>query len=154
MKRFIDVCRLVLVSAEAFCILLLLAGLDWWPQAYTRMGELLQSNGEALKYLITVPVALLGACIKFSWDILFPSGDNTVLLEWDGYQGLMDRIYFSVALCVLCCAAAFAVWIFKTAIPLPWLTVAGLFSWCVPITTTATSYRAAHKVRYLLERYR
>jgi hypothetical protein len=154
MKRFLDVCRLIFVSSEALSILIVLSGLHWWPEVYSRAGDILKSNGEALKYLITMPVAMLGGCITFSWNILFPVTDNSVLLEWEGYQRLMDRAYFSVALCVVCTAAAVSIWIFQSVVPSLWLTAAGLISWCIPLVTTITAYVAAHKIRALLERYR
>jgi len=103
MKRFIDVCRLVFVSTEALCVALLAAGVVLRPQLFSRIGELLQSNDEGLKYLITVPVALLGVCVKLSWNILFPNDNGKVLLEWEGYQRLKDRAYFSVSLCICSC---------------------------------------------------
>ncbi len=154
MKRFLDVLRLALISPEAMCIGLLSLGLVLMPQMYSVIGVILRANTDVWKYTITIPLTLLGTSGKFSRQILFPHNNNRVLLEWEGYNRLKDRAYFSVAVCLVCSLLALLIWIFQAAIPLSWLTALGAVAWFVPVVTTATAYMATFKVREVLERYR
>src|SRR5690349_18115506 len=111
MKRFFDICRFVCISPEMFCAVLLTAMGISKPLLLVHLGELLESNIEALKYLISVPLGLLGVCIALSWNVLFPTAQNRVLLEWEGYQKLKDRVFFSAAVCLLSVGVAFIIWL-------------------------------------------
>ena len=115
MKYTIEFFRVILISIEVLCCVIIGALYLWTPSAFEFVGLSVKSNDEALKWLPALPIALCGYSTHLAWKILNPSDDsNKDLHGWPEYWRLKLRTYVSLFFSGLAVFASVSIWLFAT----------------------------------------
>ena len=112
MNRFLDALRYTVVSLEMLGVALVSAAFYFVPQVFGFPLKLL-SDGQAFGLgAAGFSVACLAFCFQQGFEILNPSGEGQVLIEWPGYQMLKGSVVVAMVWCVLAVAGSLvATWL-------------------------------------------
>ncbi len=95
-----DWLRLVFVSPECLLFVTLAGGFVTFPGLFAHIGGGLLSNSTARVAVTGGAVSLLTTTGAVVFKVAFPRTDNRALVEWPGYQLLMNRLKFAGAVTV------------------------------------------------------
>ena len=99
MKQILDVLRFIVISFESLvlaCTYLLYTFEVRW---FAYIGEKLLQNTEMLTGLLLVsPIAALTWAYSESKTVLYPEEKNEVLVEWQDFSMLRNRVLYCLAL--------------------------------------------------------
>lgn len=111
MKRFVDAIRLVVVSPEAVLALIPFAIHAYMPAlADVLIKPMKDGIGFGLA-AVGIPLAMLAFNYKEGFELLSPSGERRVLLEWPDYFMLKSRVVAALSWCTIgAFAGIVAVW--------------------------------------------
>lgn len=141
MKRFVDAIRLVAVSPEAVLALIPFAIHAYVPAlADVLIKPMKDGIGFGLA-AVGIPLAMLAFNYKEGFELLSPSGERRVLLEWPDYFMLKSRVVAALAWCTIgALGGIVAVWMVANDF-LPRLAiailVAGILAACASTATIA-----------------
>lgn len=101
MKRFVDAIRLVVVSPEAVMTLIPFAIHAYVPAlADVLINPMKDGIGFGLA-AVGIPLAMLAFNYKEGFELLSPSGERRVILEWPDYSMLKSRVIAALAWCTI-----------------------------------------------------
>jgi hypothetical protein len=106
---------MVFISVECVFILAVFALHQFYPKLFLALGDDITKDGEIIKWLPVVPLALSAYCwMDLAWKLLTPlASSNKELHDWPDFWRLKMRCYFSLVLSVLYAASACCLWIFS-----------------------------------------
>jgi hypothetical protein len=116
MKQLTDALRFVVISPELLVIASLLLIGHTYPDLATVVGDKLIANTEITSVLLGFPIALFLWTYPEAKSILFPKDNNKVLIEWNDYPLLRNRVYYSLFLQIVCVVASAILFLFKSDI--------------------------------------
>lgn len=141
MKRLLDTFRLTLVSPEMLAVLVVFGAHTYFPAL---ADVLVKPMKEGLGFGLAaaaLPLGMLAFNYKEGFDLLSPSGNRKVLLEWDGYHMLKARVVASFVWCIVgALSGIVAIWMVATESSPQFaiaLLVAGIFAAGVSTATIA-----------------
>ncbi len=94
----IDILRFVFISPEFLGIIIAVAVYIYKKNLFTIFGSEISSNPTLTGILITAIFSILMGIFKYGKDILLPKENSKILIQWDGYRNLRNRVYFAMFL--------------------------------------------------------
>lgn len=84
------------------------------PEHLEAIGAGFKAENEAVKFALSIPLALTAYAAHIGAKILRPAenASNKVLYEWPGYWKLKSRVVVSLVICGVSSAAAIFLWVF------------------------------------------
>lgn len=101
MNRFRDTVRFILLSPEIVCTILPLVAYTYCPSL---ADVLIKPMKDGLSFglaSIAIPLAMLAFNYKEGLDMLAPTGERKLLLDWPDYPHLKARVIASFIWCIL-----------------------------------------------------
>lgn len=101
MKRLVDTIRLVVVSPEAVMTLIPFVLYMYVP---TLADVLIKPMKDGIGFglaAVGIPLAMLAFNYKEGFELLSPSGERRVLLEWPDYPMLKSRVIAALSWCTI-----------------------------------------------------
>lgn len=105
--KLLDIKRLLLISPELLCTLIVLFLLQWFPVWFETLAESARASQGLPSYIGAIPFILVGVSYKLGMAILRPGDEkeNKVLYQWPLYWALEARVYGSIVICGLATVA-------------------------------------------------
>ncbi|MBF0246668.1 MAG: hypothetical protein HQL36_01130 [Alphaproteobacteria bacterium] len=155
MKRIKNFFFAIIVSPEVVLPIIIALSIDFLsPNLTTKIGNLLNTNDDAWKYLPGLIIAISIAAFKFTFDLRQPLSNtsNKTLYSWPEYQLLVDRIYISILFIGMSCLIGVGLFIFKNQYSHD---ITGIF-FIIGMTTSTSTFLtmalALQKLREILDR--
>jgi hypothetical protein len=122
MKRLKDYCRFVLISVETLWVLLCISIFLTHPSWLEKIGVDLQKDDKSIEVVFALPAVILAFSFALAKSILFPSKSlKKELKQWPDYQGLWDRVIFTMITLCISTLVGGILWVWRTTIPSDWL---------------------------------
>lgn len=155
MQRLLDIIRFSIISPE-FVILLLVIMLNYYfPFLFEFIGSKFKSDDEVWKYIPVLPMLFCGLTFKLSSKLITPleNSSNKPLYEWGAFHKINDRVIASYLICILCCIAAFAIWLLANELESNILGCILIGAISISGLTAFQVFLAAQKIRQVVELY-
>lgn len=101
LSKLLDLKRLLLVSPELLCLLVVVLLLQQNADLFETIATSVRSSKGLPSFLGGLPVVLVGVSYKLGMDVLRPGDEeeNKVLYQWPRYWALEYRVYGSLGIC-------------------------------------------------------
>lgn len=152
MKRALDILRFTVISPEVVVILIVCVLFSYYPSWFTLIGEKLKLNNEIATGLLLSPLAALAWTFKESKLILLPQDDNKILLNWEDYPLLRNRVFFGLGLLVVCLISSIVTLLIKEDLSPEYYAFTFLLIFGVLGVVVVTHSLAAVSIRQILEK--
>ncbi len=155
MQRLLDIIRFSVISPEFLMLLLVFVLNYYFPFIFEFIGSKLKSNDEIWKYIPALPMLFCGFTFKFSSKITTPleNASNKPLYEWGAFHKINDRVVASYLICILCCFAAFSIWLLVKELESNILGCILIAAISISGLTAFQIILAAQKIRQVVELY-
>lgn len=152
MSRLINILQTFFVSFE-FLAVIVTTGLWYFDFfLFTFVGNLIKTDEEIWKFLLTLPSGLLIGCFACSYNIRSPGdSNNKTLFKWPGYVEFVDSIYVAQFIAFTSFLAAICVLLLRKSITD--LSLAAIFIGAIVVSAIClyTLLEARQKVKEILE---
>ena len=152
MKRTLDILRFTVISPEVAVILIVCALFSYCPSWFTIIGEKLKLNNEISTGLFLSPLAALAWTFKESKLILLPQDDNKILLNWEDYPMVRNRVFLGLGLLVVCVISSIVTLLIKEDLSTEYYALTFLLIFGVLGVVVVTHSLAAVSIRQILEK--
>jgi len=152
MKRALETLRIVVISIEAFWLVLMTYLFLHHGSLLAWLGENLLKHNDVTQWMPIVPFSLGGSSVWLSFKLLSPKdGSNRSLYDWPDYWRLEYRRNIGIVWCGVACLLVLIPWIFREALGNQW--VGGLFlaSIGIALISSASLLFAAFVLKQIVE---
>lgn len=155
MMRAVDWLRLIFISPEFLWACVVLAIYIHFGDWVYLLGKRFESDSAIWKGLYGLPFVFTAVAFRVAGKVRAPMGkeENKKLYEWPGYHRIIDRVLFSLLLCLLCSVGTAILWVMSDKIDLPLL--GALYLICLGVSgfSTLSLILSEHKIKEILTRY-
>jgi hypothetical protein len=155
MKRLLHIFRFSFISPEFLFVMIF--GLLWFIEfsLFVDLVNLIKTDEEIWKYFLTLPAILAGVIFAASSKIRAPlvNKSNKELYDWPGYEQLLDSIFVSFSIAILCFVTCVATLLFRLKFESLTLGMLFLGSLVILGVCALTLFLAKQKIREIMEQF-
>ncbi|WP_410306147.1 hypothetical protein [Alloalcanivorax sp. C16-1] len=152
LSKALDLKRLLLVSPEVLCILVVILFFQRYPALFEGIAITVKHSRGLPSFLGGLPLLLVGISYQLGMGVLRPGDEveNKVLYEWPYYWALEFRVYGSIAICALATCATALFYLNPLDWPLEVLGATFVCAMLVPVVTVVPLLLAKMTIRKIL----
>ncbi|MDC1075304.1 MAG: hypothetical protein VYC49_07595 [Pseudomonadota bacterium] len=152
LSKLLDLKRLLLVSPEALCLLIVILFFQRYPGLFEVIAIAVKHSKGLPSFLGGLPLFLVGISYQLGMGILRPGDEdeNKVLYEWPYYWAIEFRVYGSIAICALATCATALFYLNPLDWPPEFLGAIFVGAMLVPVVTVVPLLLAKMAIRKIL----
>ena len=155
MKRLLHIFRFSFISPEFLFVLIF--WLLWFLKIslFADLGNLIKMDEEIWKYFLTLPAILAGVVFAASNKIRAPldNKSNKELYDWPRYERLLDSIFVSFSIAILCFITCVATLLFRVKFESLTLGILFLGTLVILGVCALTLFLAKQRIREIMEQF-